>query len=87
MARSYAERKTWDGTRYVDLRMSLIWKPDGANSDVVLRVSARTDIRNEKLQDLGYLDYHAGMFATAVSRNRGIILVSGSPRGAANRER
>lgn len=65
----------------VDLRMSLIWKPDGANSDVVLRVLARTDIRNERLRDLGYLDYHARMFATAVSRNRGIILVTG-PTGS-----
>lgn len=65
----------------VDLRMSLIWKPDGANSDVVLRVLAKTDIRNEKLYDLGYLDYHVGMFSTAVSRNRGIILVTG-PTGS-----
>ncbi len=65
----------------VDLRMSLIWKPDAANSDVVLRVLAKTDIRNEKLQDLGYLDCHADMFATAVSRNRGIILVTG-PTGS-----
>lgn len=65
----------------VDLRMSLIWKPDAANSDVVLRVLARTDIRNEKLCDLGYLDHHAGMFITAVSRNRGIILVTG-PTGS-----
>lgn len=65
----------------VDLRMSLIWKPDGANSDVVLRVLARTDIRNERLSDLGYLDYHTGMFTTAVSRNRGIILVTG-PTGS-----
>ena len=61
----------------VDLRMSLIWKPDAVNSDVVLRVLAKTDIRNEKLYDLGYLDYHVGMFSTAVSRNRGIILVTG----------
>jgi len=65
----------------VDLRMSLIWKPDGTNSDVALRVLAKTDIRNEKLQDLGYLEYHTGMFATAVSRNRGIILVTG-PTGS-----
>lgn len=65
----------------VDLRMSLIWKPDGANSDVVIRILAKTDIRNERVQDLGYLDYHTGMFATAVSRNRGIILVTG-PTGS-----
>lgn len=65
----------------VDLRMSLIWKPDAVNSDVVLRVLAKTDIRNEKLYDLGYLDRHVDMFETAVSRNRGIILVTG-PTGS-----
>ncbi len=65
----------------VDLRMSLIWKPDAFNSDVVLRVLAKTDIRNEKLHDLGYLDYHIEMFRTAVNRNRGIILVTG-PTGS-----
>ena len=65
----------------VDLRMSLIWKPDAVNSDVVLRILAKTDIRNEKLHDLGYLDHHVDMFETAVSRNRGIILVTG-PTGS-----
>ncbi len=65
----------------VDLRMSLIWKPDATNSDVVLRILAKTDIKNEKLYDLGYLDYHVNMFETAISRNRGIILVTG-PTGS-----
>lgn len=65
----------------IDLRMSLIWKPDATNGDIVLRILARTDIKNEKLCDLGYLDYHVKMLETAISRNRGIILVTG-PTGS-----
>ena len=65
----------------IDIRMSLIWKPDATDSDVVLRILARTAIGKEKLYDLGYLDYHADILETAVSRNRGIILVTG-PTGS-----
>jgi len=61
----------------VDLRVSIMWKPDMENADVVLRVLAKSDIGSNTIEHLGFSEEHAEKLRMAISRTRGIILVTG----------
>ncbi len=62
----------------VDLRVSVMWKPDMTNADIVLRVLAKSDISSNTIKHLGFYPDHVEKLETAISRTRGIILVTGA---------
>jgi len=62
----------------VDLRMSIMWKPDMTHADAVLRVLAKSDIGSNTLEYLGFQEEHVEKLQTAIMRSRGIILVTGA---------
>lgn len=62
----------------VDIRVSIMWKPDMNNADVVLRILAKSDISSNTIKHLGFYPEHVEKLETAISRTRGIILVTGA---------
>lgn len=62
----------------VDIRVSIMWKPDITNADVVLRILAKSDISSNTIKHLGFYPEHVEKLETAISRTRGIILVAGA---------
>ena len=62
----------------IDLRVSIMWKPDMTNADVVLRILEKSDIGSNTIEHLGFYEEHVEKLQTAVSRTRGIILVTGA---------
>lgn len=62
----------------ISIRLSIIWKPDMKSADVVMRLLYRVELSNITLESLGFMPKHAQMLKTVISRNRGIVIVTGA---------
>jgi type II secretory ATPase GspE/PulE/Tfp pilus assembly ATPase PilB-like protein len=62
----------------ITIRVSCIWKPNMRDADIVLRMLYKTDVSNETVYNLGFSGSHARLIGTLLTRNQGIVLVTGS---------
>jgi general secretion pathway protein E len=62
----------------IDLRVSMMWKSNMTDADIVLRILYKIDMRDNTLSQLGFLPKQVGLMEMALARTRGIILVTGA---------
>jgi type II secretory ATPase GspE/PulE/Tfp pilus assembly ATPase PilB-like protein len=62
----------------LDIRVSTIWKHNMKDADIVMRLLYKTELTDVSLEALGFNQKHSQMLNAAVSRNRGIIIVTGA---------
>jgi type II secretory ATPase GspE/PulE/Tfp pilus assembly ATPase PilB-like protein len=62
----------------LDIRVSIIWKHNLKDSDIVLRLLYKTELTDVSLEGLGFCQKHSQILNAAISRNRGIIIVTGA---------
>lgn len=62
----------------IDIRVSIVWKHDMKSADIVMRLLYKTELANLTPEMLGFSTKHAQLLMTAISRNRGMVIVTGA---------
>lgn len=65
----------------LDVRVSIIWKHDMKSADIVMRLLYKSELAGASPEVLGFSAKHSQALMTVISRNRGLVVVTG-PTGS-----